>query len=187
MPLYYDNTVSPFYSETERNWTSPQDWTIEDVNGLILHVRGNPAQVRPDRSRQLQPQRRRRRYLGHRRPVPLRLQDPHRRRHDHRLRRQQRLRHQPLGQGRRHDPRQQRAGVRQRDGRRAPAATAAASPSSGGSWRTRPSRVVEHAQSAGRCADLGQTRTRRATPSRATTPATAASPGSSRAPRRRSP
>jgi len=44
MPLYYANSSSPYYSETERAWASPQDWTIEDVNGLILHVHGNPRE-----------------------------------------------------------------------------------------------------------------------------------------------
>jgi len=42
MPLYYANSGSPYYSETERAWTQAQDWTIEDVNAVILRVRGNP-------------------------------------------------------------------------------------------------------------------------------------------------
>jgi hypothetical protein len=42
MPLYYTNSGSPYYAETERTWTQAQDWTIEDVNALILHIRGNP-------------------------------------------------------------------------------------------------------------------------------------------------
>ncbi len=47
MPLYYDNTADPFYSETERSWASSQDWTIEGVDGLILHVRGIPRKFVP--------------------------------------------------------------------------------------------------------------------------------------------
>lgn len=52
MPLQYDNTSSPFYSETERRWTAPQDWTIHGADTLLLHVRGNPVPFleRPDGS-----------------------------------------------------------------------------------------------------------------------------------------
>jgi len=42
MPLYYDNTVAPGYSETDRIWPTPQDWTINGVKALTLHFRGNP-------------------------------------------------------------------------------------------------------------------------------------------------
>ncbi|RPH56892.1 MAG: hypothetical protein EHM89_14735 [Acidobacteria bacterium] len=42
MPLYYTNSGTPNYSETERVWTEPQDWTIEGVDSVILHVHGNP-------------------------------------------------------------------------------------------------------------------------------------------------
>ena len=41
MALYYDNTAASFLSETERTWATPQDWTINDVNGLTLFLRGN--------------------------------------------------------------------------------------------------------------------------------------------------
>jgi hypothetical protein len=40
MPLDYNNVDSPFYSETERDFGSAQDWTIQDANALVLHVRG---------------------------------------------------------------------------------------------------------------------------------------------------
>jgi hypothetical protein len=55
MPLRYDNdgTVNEgttyqtsgrrFYSEAERRWTTPQNWTAEDVNSLSLWFRGYPA------------------------------------------------------------------------------------------------------------------------------------------------
>ena len=44
MPLYYANSSAPNYSETERTWASPQDWTIEGVDSLILHVHGIPRE-----------------------------------------------------------------------------------------------------------------------------------------------
>jgi len=51
MPIDYNNTVSPYYSEAERTWTTPQNWLFNDVNTLVLHFRGEPAeflQVAPD-------------------------------------------------------------------------------------------------------------------------------------------
>jgi len=43
MPLDYNNIVSPFYSEAERTWATPQDWRFNDVNTLVVHFRGNPV------------------------------------------------------------------------------------------------------------------------------------------------
>lgn len=43
LPLYYDNATMPYYSEAERTWTSPQDWTVQDVNALSLWFRGEAA------------------------------------------------------------------------------------------------------------------------------------------------
>jgi hypothetical protein len=40
MPLAYDNTQAPYRSETERTWAEPQDWTINGVDTLVLHVKG---------------------------------------------------------------------------------------------------------------------------------------------------
>jgi hypothetical protein len=40
MPLAYDNTPAPYNSETERTWAEPQDWTVNGVNTLVLHVKG---------------------------------------------------------------------------------------------------------------------------------------------------
>jgi len=40
MPLDYNNVDSPFYSEAARDFAPAQDWTIDDVNGLVLYVRG---------------------------------------------------------------------------------------------------------------------------------------------------
>jgi hypothetical protein len=40
MPLGYDNTVSPNYSEAVRTFDSPQDWTAYGVQSLALSFRG---------------------------------------------------------------------------------------------------------------------------------------------------
>jgi hypothetical protein len=40
MPLDYNNVSPPFYSEAERIWSKPQDWTIRDASTLTLYVRG---------------------------------------------------------------------------------------------------------------------------------------------------
>ncbi len=42
MPMGYDNANSPNYSEAERTFDSPQDWTINGMNTLSLWVRGYP-------------------------------------------------------------------------------------------------------------------------------------------------
>jgi regulation of enolase protein 1 (concanavalin A-like superfamily) len=43
MPLDYNNTKSPFYSEAERAWDSPQNWAANGADTLTLYFRGNPA------------------------------------------------------------------------------------------------------------------------------------------------
>ncbi len=40
MPLDYNNTGTPFYSETEQDFGSAQDWTSGGVDTLLLYVRG---------------------------------------------------------------------------------------------------------------------------------------------------
>ena len=49
MPLDYNNVDSPFYSEAERTFDVAQDWTVNDVNTLVLYVRGratnSPARI----------------------------------------------------------------------------------------------------------------------------------------------
>jgi hypothetical protein len=42
MPLGYNNADSPNYSETERTFDAPQNWTVNGVNTLSLQVRGYP-------------------------------------------------------------------------------------------------------------------------------------------------
>ncbi len=40
MPVDYNNAATPYYSEAERTWTTPQDWTVKGMNTLVLYVRG---------------------------------------------------------------------------------------------------------------------------------------------------
>jgi hypothetical protein len=40
MPLDYNNVTTPFYSEAEREFATAQDWTVSEVNTLVLFVRG---------------------------------------------------------------------------------------------------------------------------------------------------
>jgi len=40
MPMDYNNATAPYYSETERTWTAPQNWTVKGMNTLVLYVRG---------------------------------------------------------------------------------------------------------------------------------------------------
>jgi regulation of enolase protein 1 (concanavalin A-like superfamily) len=41
MPMAFDNTKSPYYSETQQEWTGPQAWTGGGVNTLVVYVRGD--------------------------------------------------------------------------------------------------------------------------------------------------
>jgi hypothetical protein len=41
MPMDYDNSGKPFYSEAEREFAAAQDWTVNGVNTLVLYFRGN--------------------------------------------------------------------------------------------------------------------------------------------------
>jgi hypothetical protein len=45
MPLGYDNSVSPFFSETERTFTPAQDWTAHGVRTLSWWCAGDGANV----------------------------------------------------------------------------------------------------------------------------------------------
>ncbi len=40
MPVAYDNTTSPFYSEISRTWDTPQDWKGKGANTLRLYFHG---------------------------------------------------------------------------------------------------------------------------------------------------
>ena len=46
MPLQYDNTASPFYSETTREFATAQDWTSNGADTLALHIRGNAGEFK---------------------------------------------------------------------------------------------------------------------------------------------
>lgn len=41
MPLQYDNTASPFYSEAQRKFATAQNWTDNGANTLVLYVQGS--------------------------------------------------------------------------------------------------------------------------------------------------
>lgn len=43
MPLDYNNVCSPHYSQIEREFPSTQDWSVEGVDTLVLHVRGRAS------------------------------------------------------------------------------------------------------------------------------------------------
>ena len=43
MPMDYDNTAAPFYSEAERTFDTPQNWAVPGVTDLVVWFRGNAA------------------------------------------------------------------------------------------------------------------------------------------------
>jgi hypothetical protein len=43
MPLEYDNSVAPFYSETEREFETTQDWMRNGADTLVLYVQGDAS------------------------------------------------------------------------------------------------------------------------------------------------
>jgi hypothetical protein len=43
MPLGFDNTRSPYYSEATRQWDTPQSWTRGGANALTVYVQGIAA------------------------------------------------------------------------------------------------------------------------------------------------
>jgi hypothetical protein len=43
MPLGYNNADPPYYSEAERDFASPQDWTVNGMDTLTLFVRGQSS------------------------------------------------------------------------------------------------------------------------------------------------
>ncbi len=43
MPFDYNNATKKFFSETERTWTSAQNWKVNGVSDLVVHFRGNPV------------------------------------------------------------------------------------------------------------------------------------------------
>ncbi|MGE5293271.1 MAG: discoidin domain-containing protein, partial [Solirubrobacterales bacterium] len=45
MPMSYDNSSSPYYSEAARTWSTPQNWTAGGADTLKLSFRGNASTV----------------------------------------------------------------------------------------------------------------------------------------------
>jgi regulation of enolase protein 1 (concanavalin A-like superfamily) len=43
MPVEYNNVDTPYYSEIERSWATPQNWTANGATTLSLWFQGNPA------------------------------------------------------------------------------------------------------------------------------------------------
>jgi hypothetical protein len=41
MPLDYNNVNAPFYSEAQRTWDTPQDWSAHGADTLMLYFRGH--------------------------------------------------------------------------------------------------------------------------------------------------
>jgi hypothetical protein len=42
MPMEYNNVREPWYSEADRTWETPQDWTTDRADTLTLYLRGGP-------------------------------------------------------------------------------------------------------------------------------------------------
>jgi internalin A len=40
MPLYYKSAEEPYYSQTDRTWPAPHDWTLNGMDTLELYFRG---------------------------------------------------------------------------------------------------------------------------------------------------
>lgn len=40
MPMAYNNVTAPYYSEAQRTWATPQDWTAGGADTLVLYVQG---------------------------------------------------------------------------------------------------------------------------------------------------
>jgi len=43
MPLEYNNVTTPHYSQAERSWDTPQNWTVNGADTLSLYFRGYPT------------------------------------------------------------------------------------------------------------------------------------------------
>ncbi len=48
MPLEYDNSQQPYYSETERSFDEAQDWTRAGIKALTLNLYGDPENMTSD-------------------------------------------------------------------------------------------------------------------------------------------
>jgi hypothetical protein len=43
MPVDYNNVNQPYYSQIERTWAVPQNWTVGGADSLTVHFRGEPS------------------------------------------------------------------------------------------------------------------------------------------------
>ncbi|RPJ39211.1 MAG: DUF1349 domain-containing protein, partial [Planctomycetaceae bacterium] len=48
MPFDYNNIVQPYYSETDRTWTTSQNWKTNGANTLVLYLQGYPGKFVDD-------------------------------------------------------------------------------------------------------------------------------------------
>jgi hypothetical protein len=46
MPIDYDNKKKPWYSESQRTWATPQDWTMKGADALTLYFQGEASNER---------------------------------------------------------------------------------------------------------------------------------------------
>ena len=71
MPLKYDNSASPFVSEAEQVFASPQNWTTNGADTVSLFFRGSMPGFVELPSGNVLDERHRHGHLEQRRPVPL--------------------------------------------------------------------------------------------------------------------
>ena len=45
MPMEYANAAAPYYSEAERAWTTPQNWSVNGADTLTLYVQGPAGDI----------------------------------------------------------------------------------------------------------------------------------------------
>jgi len=43
LPVFFDNTKAPYYSEAQREWAMPQAWTGSGVKNLVVYLQGKAA------------------------------------------------------------------------------------------------------------------------------------------------
>jgi hypothetical protein len=45
MPVDFNNVHAPYYAETERTFATAQNWTVNGVDSLVIHIRGSVDNV----------------------------------------------------------------------------------------------------------------------------------------------
>ena len=104
MPFEYNNVKAPYYSEAQRTFDAPQDWTVNGADTLSLWIKGNAAQFVETAPGQYKVSSNSGDVLGHLRQLPLRLQAAHRGRLDFRPGCRSHRHYHELGEGGSHDP-----------------------------------------------------------------------------------